>query len=101
MDDDDEGINCHQRCSGLEMNQMMQATNLGGSEVVNKNIQRWMEAQLARARSSGNPQTLINMRKLCMILPQQFDYHTIMLTPYTSTSQLDNYIVFIKRAAKI
>ena len=44
MDEDDAGINCHQSCSGLEMNQMMSATNLGGSEVVNKNIQRWMEA---------------------------------------------------------
>lgn len=27
MGDDDEGINCHQSCSGLEMNQMMWATN--------------------------------------------------------------------------
>ena len=44
MDEDDAGINCHQSCSGLEMNQIMSATNLGGSEVVNKNIQRWMEA---------------------------------------------------------
>ncbi len=59
-EDDDDRINCHQSCSALEM---MVATNLGGSELVNKYIRSWMEAQ----ENSGSPN--INIIKLSMILP--------------------------------
>ena len=74
-EDDDDRINCHQSCSALEM---MVATNLGGSELVNKYIRSWMEAQ----ENSGNP---------------NIHYYMIMLTPHTLTWEeiLSEYIKYV------